>query len=232
MIVDPRFSGPPGSGNGGYVAGLAASYVGGVAEVTLRLPPPLGTELAVGRDGDGVRLTDDGRVVVEAVPADLELDLPAPVGFEEATEARSRYPWHDGGHPFPTCFVCCPDRDDGLRLFPGAVRDGAVAATTWVPDASLPTDDGVVREEVVWAALDCPSYYGGALGLPGQPTAVLGRMTARVDSRPQVGDRLVVMGWGLGVDRRKVGAGSALLTERGEVLAVARAVWILLDGDR
>ena len=52
--IDPRFNGPPGSGNGGYACGLVAGLLGGPAEVTLRLPPPLGTPLR----WDGERLLD------------------------------------------------------------------------------------------------------------------------------------------------------------------------------
>ena len=48
MIVPGRFNGPPDSGNGGYTCGLVAGLLGEVAEVTLRLPPPLDRELRGG----------------------------------------------------------------------------------------------------------------------------------------------------------------------------------------
>jgi hypothetical protein len=41
LSVARRFCGPPDSGNGGYVCGFFVGFVEG-AEVTLRLPPPLG----------------------------------------------------------------------------------------------------------------------------------------------------------------------------------------------
>ena len=37
--IDRRFRGPADSANGGYAAGLLASFLDGPAEVTLRLPP-------------------------------------------------------------------------------------------------------------------------------------------------------------------------------------------------
>jgi hypothetical protein len=43
LNVARRFCGPPDSGNGGYVCGFIAGFVEGAAEVTLRLPPPLGS---------------------------------------------------------------------------------------------------------------------------------------------------------------------------------------------
>ena len=38
LVIGSRFCGPPDSGNGGYVCGLIADYLGGPAEVTLRKP--------------------------------------------------------------------------------------------------------------------------------------------------------------------------------------------------
>src|SRR5690606_14027041 len=48
MIIDRRFHGPEGSGNGGYVAGRLAGRVPiDTVTVRLRQPPPLDTELTV-----------------------------------------------------------------------------------------------------------------------------------------------------------------------------------------
>ena len=41
VAIPARFNGPSGSGHGGYCAGLTASGVDGLAEVSLRRPPPL-----------------------------------------------------------------------------------------------------------------------------------------------------------------------------------------------
>lgn len=47
--IDPRFTGPPGTANGGWTAGLMAGFlpVDGPVEVTLRKPPPIGRALDV-----------------------------------------------------------------------------------------------------------------------------------------------------------------------------------------
>jgi hypothetical protein len=55
---------------------------------------------------------------------------------------------------------------------------------------------------------------------------VLGRLTARVDRVPELGERCVVVAWPLGSDGRKHGAGTALYTDSGELLGLARALWI------
>ena len=69
VTVDARFNGPPESGNGGYVCGLLARWIDGPAQVTLRVPPPLGRELTVQRSGDRAALLD-GDVLVAAARAD------------------------------------------------------------------------------------------------------------------------------------------------------------------
>jgi hypothetical protein len=47
-IVPERFCGPPGMANGGWISGLAASFLTGTGpvEVTLRAPTPLETDVS------------------------------------------------------------------------------------------------------------------------------------------------------------------------------------------
>ena len=209
-MIDSRFRGPAASGNGGYTCGLVAACVGNPAEVTLRLPPPLERPLRF----DGRRLWDDEALVAEAQSAEVELDIPAPVSFEEANRAAEP----DLRSPFPECFVCGHERADGLRIFAGAVPGRAVVAAPWIPAEDL------LALEFVWAALDCPGAY--ATGVPGRGTVVLGRLAARVDRLPRAGEGCVVIGWSLGDDGRKHHAGTALFGEAGDLIGVGRALWI------
>ena len=239
LLIDPRYCGPPDSANGGYFAGLAAQSLPGPAaqalpgpaEVTLRLPPPLGRPMALRREHEGIDVLDGGRVVAEvrtAVP-DLDHAMPDPVSLAQAEHASHSYLFAAGGHPFPTCFVCGTQRapGDGLRLFPGPVGD--VVACAWTPHESLAGDDGAVRPEFLWAALDCPSFFGAvASGHAETAAAVLGRITAQVWQRPDVGGPLVVQAWGESGQGRRSVAGSAVFTADGRLCAAARAVWIRL----
>jgi hypothetical protein len=214
LTIDARFRGPDTSGNGGYTCGLVAGLVDGDAEVTLRLPPPLDRPLRVERDGDRLAVLDGEAVVAEAKPTRVELELPAAVSFAAAEAAA--LPHGDPESPFPHCFVCGRDREDGLRLFPGAVPGRDLVAAPWIPAESRP--------ELVWAALDCPGAYGS--GAVGRGTVVLGRLAAHVERLPEVAERCTVVGWSLGEDGRKVYAGTALFSGE-EPLAWARATWIV-----
>jgi hypothetical protein len=88
--------------------------------------------------------------------------------------------------------------------------------------------DGRVRPEVVWAALDCPGGIaaGEAAELPDDTTALLGRMTAHVATRPRPGQACLVVAWPIDRNGRTLAAGSALLDPGGTVLATARTLWI------
>ena len=212
IVIERRFRGPDRSGNGGYSAGLFASAHGGdVVEVTLRLPPPLDTPLEL-VDG-AIRAGND--VVAELRETDLGVSAPDAVAFGDAEAAAAP----DLDSPFPECFVCGHARgDDALHIHAGPVAGRTVFAAPWT------VRDDTVGPEFVWAALDCPGAY--ATGVLGRGTVVLGQFAARVDRVPRAGERCVVVARHLGSDGRKHGALTALFTDAGELLGLARALWI------
>jgi hypothetical protein len=216
VVIDRKFRGPTGSANGGYTCGLLASFLHGPAEVTLRLPPPLERPLEVVTEG-ALELRDGADVVAEATEADLDLDVPDPISFADASAAA--LPEGDKESVFPECFVCGWAREDGLRVYAGPVDRNGLVAATWIPR------EDVISSEFVWAALDCPGAFAVEFGQRGNP--VLGRLTARVEHLPHPGERCVVMGWPLGDDGRKRYAGTAVFGEDGRILGSARAVWIV-----
>src|SRR5688572_13069285 len=161
VIIPRRFRGPPNSGNGGYSCGVVGTLLEGAAEVTLRKPPPLDRALDVERSEGGVAIKMDGTLVAEAKPTSMSLTAPKAPSFEEATAATARFSWKEK-HAYPMCFVCGPERTpgDGLRIFPGSVEGRDIAAAPFVPDASIVDAENRVRPEIVWATLDCPSWFG------------------------------------------------------------------------
>jgi hypothetical protein len=236
ITIEPRFNGPPESGNGGYTCGRLAAYVDGPAEVTLRSPPPLGRPLTVERDGDAVALRDGEALVAEARPtSELAADAPPPVALDEAADASATSGFLDVSiHPFPSCFVCGPARDaahPGLRIFAGALpgRDDAFAAA-WTPDPALAGADGTLPSEIVWAALDCPTS-APVWNDPDDPDflpIVLARLAVRIVEPVIAGEPHTIVSWPIAVDGRKRHAGAALHTAGGELAAVSRALWIEL----
>lgn len=214
LVIEQKFRGPTGSANGGYTCGLLASFLHGPAEVTLRQPPPLERPLEVATNGR-IELREGDRLVAHAEPAEVDLDLPEPLSFDEA--AAAAMPEGDKESVFPECFVCGWQREDGLRIYAGPVSGTNMVAATWTPE--------LVAPELVWAALDCPGAYAVQSGWRGTP--VLGRLAARIEHLPHAGEPCVVMAWPLGEEGRKLYAGTALFGQDGRVLGSARATWII-----
>lgn len=226
MIIPARFNGPPGSGNGGYCAGVFSRLIEGDAEVTLRSPPPLETPLTV-TERNGLALVHDGDTLVAQVgSAAFELDIPTAPSIKQAEEAREGYLGYRQ-HEFPTCFTCGTARDDGLSVHPGPVLGTGVVASAWTADESLPSEGGYLLPEIVWAALDCPGAWATMRELTSDPV-VLGRMAAKIVTPVPVGSTLVSYGWQMGTEGRKAYAGTAVADERGRTVAYARQTWIAL----
>jgi hypothetical protein len=243
LIVPSRFRGPARSGNGGWTCGALAELVEAcptdhaqrwpTVEVTLRKPPPLDVSITVVADA-----TTAVCEVAGATTVTRRITRVAAVGVEEAAAAEAAYPGLRQ-HPFPTCFSCGPGRDegDGLRIFPGLVRDSEAGrqrvAATWTPHPSVAEDFHTyvgprVRAAVpvTWAALDCIGGWAGDLE---ERPMVLGRMTTAVESLPVVGERHVVVGELLGADGRKTFTAATLYDSDGTALAAAEHVWITVD---
>ena len=194
LLVPARYCGPARSGNGGYVAGALAHELGDTlgrtVTVTLRQPPPLDATMHVNRSTPVLTLTFGGAVVARPSPATRTIEPVEAVSWDEAVAASPSYPGHRS-HPFPQCFSCGTEREDGLRIFPGVVppvRGDTRLAAPWIPDRTLAADyheydDPSPRAclAATWSALDC---VGGWAGDITERLMVLGRMTAVVDALP------------------------------------------------
>jgi hypothetical protein len=222
VTIPARFNGPPDSGNGGYTCGRVAQLMASeVAEVSLRTPPPLDTPLEVVREGERVELRYDDTVVAMGAPAELLVEVPDAVPADEVAAAveAGREHWA-AGHPFPTCVVCGPDRDDGFDIVPAALpgRDGLFGAC-WTPETDAP--------ELVWAALDCPTSAPVANFGEG-PAMVLASLTARLGCRVRVGEPHTILSWALEEDGRKHWSAAGLYDSDGILTCASRALWIEL----
>lgn len=245
LIIPAKYRGPPTSGNGGYVAGvIAAALTGGehafannrAVEVTLRAPIPLDVPMMVRRAKKSLTVVRDEKLIAEASIQPLRIDIPTPVGWDEAFNARAHsyslpVAWHPmfnavrrGVHPI--CFCCGAElkEDDGLHVYSAPVDNNGQVAAAWIAREIFADARGHVRPEFIWTALDCPGQM--AWRARGAQTGMLGRLSARIERAVRAGERCVVSGWTMGNERKKYFAGTALRNEAGELCAYAKAVWI------
>jgi hypothetical protein len=228
LTISARFNGPPTSGNGGYSCGVLAAFVDGPCKVRLHVPPPLDKTLAIVQETDGgVSMFDGETKVGSALPSALALDVPAAPSLAQAQQASKGFLCYED-HDYPSGFVCGPPREknDGLCLFPGPVRDWNLLACPWYPAADTLDESGNVRPEIVWSALDCPGFFA-AVGETLVPT-LLGELSAELRAPVPGNDPLVVFSWPLGKEGRKLYGGVAIATQSGAVLACSHTTWIVL----
>ncbi|HNJ34224.1 MAG TPA: hypothetical protein PK881_08260 [Leptospiraceae bacterium] len=239
--IASRYSGPPRTGNGGYVcgvcAGLAYSQLGEqkqdsfTFEVRYKSPVPVDLDVSLlSKDNLCVLESIDGKTTYAEGQSSKPVStvLPAVVTLEQARYATLQS-IPEKEHAFPDCYVCGPARKvgDGLRILPGPVAEhSGMAAAVWnvLPDAM--SSSGDLSVPILWAALDCPGYFayhfshGGAMQV-----AVLAKMKCTVVRRRTESDQLVVIGW---MKRKKgplVEVSTALL-DGSEILAIADGTWM------
>lgn len=226
-VIAARFNGPPGSANGGYACGILGGLIDGTAEVTLRKPPALETPMTVRKGARGLSLFDGETVIADARAATLELDIPPLPTDQELLDAQTGFMEARSAYGFTTCFVCGPDREtgDGLRIFTAQIGERELVGCRWTAGADLAGDDGLVDTRVVWAALDCPTFFGASLrGSPKQ--SVLGRMTATIH-RPILAEQTyTITGWPIDRNGRRTTGGSAAFNADGELCAESKGIWI------
>ena len=224
--ISNRFCGPIDSANGGYTCGILSNAIEGTAEVTLRHPPPIDRVMEIKQtEENNFVLYDQDKSIAEAKSEELEL-IPSRPPKIEIAELSTLNEEDLTDHYFPDCFVCGPKRKpgDGLRIFPGPVADKAYIAAVWIPDSSLSDENGYLKNEFVWSALDCPS--GWAIVIEKMRFIILGRLCVQIYKRVEPNKKFIVMGWKLSEEGRKIYAGTALYSAEGQLYAKGKATWI------
>ena len=172
-----------------------------------------------------IRLMDGDDLVGEAMPDTLDIVIPTGPDFDAAVAASRSYAGFEA-HPFPTCFVCRPERS---RATGSASSPGISTVRRWSPPHGPPMSRWAVPQAWSSAVMSGPPSIARRISASrALPMALLGRLTARIDRLPEVGERLVVIGWPMGAEGRKHFAGSALLDADGHDIASAQAVPVCL----
>jgi hypothetical protein len=232
LIIDARYNGPVGRGNGGYVAGVMAAFLSGDAEVRIMRGFPVATPLAIRRHPDGeVSCHLDDQELGRARPLELVLQIPPPPTLSAARAAAERFRFLHGSD-VRGCYVCSPRRapGEGLRLFCGPLPDAAgdtIVAGVWEPGPELLDASGQVAPEQVWAALDCPGGYAIAALAPDVGVQLLGTCAASLKQPLRAGASYIVSSWQLAPPQgRKRFMGVAIHGVTGELMACARQTLI------
>jgi hypothetical protein len=243
--IEARFNGPAQSANGGWTGGMLARRMmsseqlsSGVdlpsISVSLRAPPPLNEPLQIHQHSDGSASLKHGNVeLAHAQSEAFNLVIPS-IPSLSATQAASALGLQRGllrqSWPYAKCFACGVSRDDGLCItpspYPGSDQQEVVAAT-WRPSSWLAEGEGQVRLEAIWAALDCPAGIAWSYQLPDGSPMVTARMSVSIKKIPIVNQTLLVLGWPVEREGRKLYAGTALASADGELLASSRQLWLL-----
>jgi hypothetical protein len=229
IVVEERYSGIPGTALGGYVAGLLGRDAEDALEVALHQPVKIGDVLSVTGSDESPQLCRGEQVVASASPVTLDMELPPLVSPDEAEEASEHYIGRHH-HFFPRCFCCGPERPvgDGLRIFPGLTPSGTAVAAPWRTAGPWAEGRETVPLPVVWGALDCPAIWAHIVATARSgDKAVTGRMAVRILRPVPVGSSCVAVGWPISKAGRLILAGSALLSNEGETLAVSRQTMVV-----
>ena len=147
VMIPAQFNGPPSSGNGGYAAGAFAEFLEGAVEVTLRSPPPLGQQMQVVREENGLVVRGGETLVGEVRPCTLSLDVPDCPDARAARTAVRRFVEFKKDD-FQRCFVCGAERavGDGLCLRTGPIDGSEIVATEWIPHENSAGTNGLIPQ--------------------------------------------------------------------------------------
>lgn len=230
VVVRGRFNGPPDSAQGGYACGrfatAAREWLGpDRLVVTLHEPPPLDEPIRPEPAGRRVHFWHRERLIASVARGGGAIDPPAFAERDQVAVAEAAYVTAER-HPFASCFVCGPARQDGLALAPGRFAPG-MTGCRWTPDESLATGPGAgVPVDFAWAALDCPG--GWTLDLAAAPM-VLSRLSAEITEAPLAGTGYVVVGRCDAADARTLTTTTALYRCDGVLTGRALATWVRLE---
>ena len=236
ITIPAIYNGPPNIANGGYVCGKLADFIQGTADIWIRRPTPLDQKLSIIGYTDGsFSIVSGEQVVAEGKPGNLDLDMPASPGFDVALEAskssRAMQINEFNNRKFlgihPTCFCCGAERTDnaGLKIHPGRVPGEDIIAAPWIPGPELADEEGNIRPEFIWTALDCPGAFA-VLEIGGNHPGLMGRLIGRVEHTIRIDEPCVIVGRAISTDGRKHLAGTAVYNSRGQLAGKALATWI------
>lgn len=220
--IENRFKGLHDRGQGGYTAGLLASYLEGNAKVTLLAPPPLEEDMDVVSSDDGLELRHDERVIARAAQDTRPMRDLRPVSLAAAQAATARFPgtFH---HDASGCFSC-GNEPGTMAVHVGPTESAGIYATPWTPPAWTASNLHV-DEPFVWTASDCAAgWRAGSEPEPRLAVTAWIRTEVLIPLAPDV--TYVVASWSDPWDGRKCLAGTHIFDQDGKQVARSESFWI------
>ena len=232
FTIPKQFCGPPSSGNGGYFCGTVASFFEHSVEIRLKAPPPLDTPMQIER-GQELSQVFVGDTLIAQVRPLLENIEPAPwINRDDATDCSDKgLAGSLINHPFPTCFVCGPNRHegDGMRVFTGPQKDTNLFGARWHAHPAWSSNGTTIDPKYVWSALDCPSSgpaFATSVEAGSDIAYVLGTLSVQIHRDVKVGEDYSIV---CATDERHERLYRTRVSLYGldqEPLATGAAVWI------
>ncbi|PJZ24875.1 hypothetical protein CH352_11920 [Leptospira hartskeerlii] len=236
-VLSQRFCGPPKTGNGGFTAGILVEAVRtNAAEIRLLNPTPVETSIIIESEkGQRGAIYDDSKKVLATLKSITyedfpEYKLPLVPDLDDTKKISAFYPGFTT-HPFPTCFVCGPKREisDGMRIFVGPAPEQIgfenLMAGHWLPDETVASENGLVRDAAIWGALDCPGGFSAVLDEP--QLIVLSKIRGKIIERPKIGENYTVVSWRLQKMSRAFKVMTAIFkSDSKRLMAIAEALWL------
>jgi hypothetical protein len=120
---------------------------------------------------------------------------------------------------------------DGLRIFPGRVPGHDAVAATWRPGADVADGQGLVRPQVVWAALDCPQLWALMHSAPADSSdrVVTAAMETELRAPLRADQTYTIVAWPFGGEGRRLFADAALISEDRRPLAISRQTAVITE---
>ncbi|MFP3914362.1 MAG: hypothetical protein ACLFWM_05770 [Actinomycetota bacterium] len=225
VSVPALYQGITGIAHGGYVAGLMARQSPEPVKVTLRSAPPLDTPLTL----EGRSLFNGrGRTIMEAEPVGEITERLGVPGMEDVA-GRTPHPRFDD-HPYPQCFVCGTEREDGFGLRVSASDSDGTAAGIVTPGGPLLGPGDEVSSEFVWAIVDCVTVWAFAdrWDDEGWWPAVTGQIAVRQLQELRRDRPYVAAARTAGRQGRRIVVNAQVNDADGDPCAVGRAVWVVV----
>lgn len=233
VVIPDHVYGFPGTGFGGYAAGiLARNFTDTSVKVNFRRAVPLGSLVTMrGTEGHSYELADTEGALLTAEECDTVAPPPFVPIWDDVVTAEKEHSLTDSPFYRGDCFGCGGDRaaGQGLRQTFSLLTKQSMVVAPWTPDPELGDGSKTLPAEHLWGALDCPGGWACRLFSDAPHETVTACLATTVTKPVVLGTDHITFGWVISKSGRKHVVGSAIATRDGELCAHTEALWLTLS---